>query len=273
MSAGGAAHAEVGTEAGALAACPVCGSDAAAPFATKDGHDFLRCAGCGFVYLERMPGDGELAALYNADGGAQGYDAKRRSRARRACMKLPRFFAYAWRKDTLDLGCGGGLMVAALGRIARRAVGLDIAAAAVARARADFPRFEFIAADYRAAGIADAAFDFVHASEIIEHVNDLAAFMGFLARIVRPGGHVYVTTPDIGHPKVPAAIGDWDVFAPPRHVQFFDRATLTMLFERHGFEARRKYRDAKPGLQMMFRKRADDGESEAPKRNLPGAGR
>ncbi len=265
------AGAMAGAAAAALAVCPVCGGDRAAHFAAKDGHDFLRCGDCSFVYLERMPDDAALAALYNGAGGAEGYDAKRRSRARRACMKLPRFFAYIWRKETLDLGCGGGLMVAALGRVARRAVGLDISAAAVARARLDFPAHEFIAADFRAAGIAEDAFDFVHASEIIEHVNDLAAFMGFLARIVRPGGHVYVTIPDIGHPKVPADLRDWDVFAPPRHVQFFDRATLTRLFERHGFEALRRYRDAKPGLQMMFRKRADNPEAELPPQGAQGA--
>ena len=236
------------------AGCAVCGADRPEPFADKDGYDFVRCAECGFVYLSPMPSDAELAALYNADGTAAGYDAKRRSRSRRAHMKLARFFPYAWRKEALDLGCGGGLMVAALGRIARRAVGLDIAREAVAAARAEFPQHDFIAADYRAADLPDETFDFVHASEIIEHVNDLDAFMDFVARVVRPGGHVYVTTPDIGHPKVPAEIRDWDVFAPPRHVQFFDERTLSRLFERHGFAVRRRYRDAKPGLQMMLRK-------------------
>ena len=234
-------------------ACPVC-DGGAAPYAAKDGYDFVRCAECGFVYLERMPGDAELAALYNADAGAASYRAKWRSRTRRAHMKLPRFYRYARGKAALDLGCGGGIVVAALGRIAERAVGLDIDKAAVAFARTRFPRHEFIAADYRAADVADGAFDFVHASEIIEHLNDLEAFMGFLARITRPGGHVYVTTPDIGHPKVPADVRDWDLFSPPRHVQFFDRTTLARLFARHGFEERRKYHDAKPGLQMLFRK-------------------
>ena len=234
--------------------CGVCGAVRAKPFAVKDDYDFVRCGECGFVYLDPMPSDAELAALYNADGSAAGYDAKRRSRSRRAHMKLPRFFPYVWRKDALDLGCGGGLTVAALGRIARRAAGLDIAREAVAAARADFPRHDFIAADFRDADVEDAAFDFVHASEIIEHVNDLDAFMGFVARVVRADGHVYITTPDIGHPKVPADVRDWDVFAPPRHVQFFDEGTLSRLFERYGFTARRRYRDAKPGLQMMFRK-------------------
>jgi len=254
MTAAAAARAE----APSPAACPVCDGGAGAPYAAQDGHDFLRCGDCGFVYLARMPDDAELAALYNArpdDVGAAGLDPKRRSRARRALGKLPRLIRYAWGKDALDLGCGGGVMVAALGRIARRAVGLDIDAAAVAAARAAYPAHEFVAADYRAAAFDDGEFDFVHASEIIEHVNDLAAFMGFLARVVRPGGHVYVTTPDIGHPKVPADPRDWDVFAPPRHVQFFDRATLGRLFARHGFTARRTYRDAKPGLQMLFVKR------------------
>ncbi len=235
-------------------ACKVCGASARARFAEKDGYAFVRCQECRFVFLDPMPADDELAALYNADGEARSGVGKRASRTRRAHMKLLRFFRYAAGKDTLDLGCGGGIMVAALGRVARRSAGLDIDSQAIGLARSSYPKHRFVAGHFRDAPFEADAFDFVHASEIIEHVNDLDAFMALLARITRPGGHVYITTPDIGHSKVPGDVRDWDLFAPPRHLQFFDRSTLTRLFANYGFEARRKYFDAKPGLQMLFRK-------------------
>lgn len=238
----------------ANAACPLCRSPEADPFADKDGYDFVRCRRCRLVYLDPMPGDAQLARLYNEQSGPETYRAKRRSRTRRAHLKLPRFLPYAFAKDVLDLGCGGGIMVSVLGRIARRAVGLDISEGAIDFARTAFPRHSFVCADFRDSTLPDNAFDFVHASEIIEHVNDLAGFMAFLARVTRQGGHVYITTPDIGHAAVPADVRQWDVFAPPRHLQFFDQDTLTEVFARSGFEARRRYRDRKPGLQMMFRK-------------------
>lgn len=232
--------------------CPLCGSPEAEPFARQDGYDFARCRQCRLVYLDPMPGDAQLAALYNQASGPDTYLAKRRSRTRRAHFKLLRLAPYAFAKDVLDLGCGGGIMVSALGRIARTAVGLDISEGAIACARAAFPRHAFLRADFRETDLAADSFDFVHASEIIEHVNDLAAFMAFVARVTRPGGHVYVTTPDIGHRARPADVRRWDVFSPPRHLQFFDRETLTEVFARSGFVARRRYRDRKPGLQMIF---------------------
>lgn len=235
------------------AGCPLCGSHKTEPFAEQDGYNFERCRRCRFVYLDPMPGDAQLAALYNEVGGPDTYLAKRRSRTRRAHMKLLRFLPYAFAKDVLDIGCGGGIMVSALGRIARRAVGIDISEGAIAFARATFPRHAFVCADYRETDLASDSFDFVHASEIIEHVNDLGAFMAFLARVTRPGGHVYVTTPDIGHKALPSDVRQWDVFSPPRHLQFFDKDTLSQVFARHGFVTRRRYRDRKPGLQMLFR--------------------
>lgn len=235
------------------AGCPLCGSPEAAPFAEQNGYNFARCRLCRFVYLDPMPGDAELAALYNAADGPDPYLAKRRSRTRRAHMKLLRFLPLAFAKDVLDLGCGGGIMVSALGRIARRAVGIDIGEQAIAFARASFPRHEFICADFRDVNLAADSFDFVHASEIIEHVNDLAAFMSFLAHVTRPGGHVYVTTPDIGHPALPTDVRQWDLFSPPRHLQFFDQDTISQAFARHGFVTVRRYRDRKPGLQILFR--------------------
>lgn len=243
----------------ANAGCPLCGSPKAEPFAEKDGYDFARCRRCRFVFLDPMPDDRQLADLYNEEGGPDTYFAKRRSRTRRAHFKLLRFFPHAFAKDVLDLGCGGGIMVSALGRIARRAVGIDISDSAIAFARAAFPRHEFVCVDFREADLAPDSFDFVHASEIIEHVNDLAGFMALLARVTRPGGHVYITTPDIGHGAVPADLHQWDMFSPPRHLQFFDQDTLTEVFARSGFTARRRYRDHKPGLQMLFRMPSGDG--------------
>ncbi|MHA1538460.1 MAG: class I SAM-dependent methyltransferase [Alphaproteobacteria bacterium] len=238
----------------AAAGCPLCGSHEAEPFAEKDGYEFARCRRCRFIYLDPMPSDRQLAAHYNEEGSHDAYLAKRSSRIRRAHGKLLRFFPYALAKDVLDLGCGGGFAVSALGRIARRAIGLDISENAIAFARTAFPRRTFICADFRESGLASDSFDFVHASEIIEHVNDLAGFMAFVTRVTRPGGCVYVTTPDIGHPAVPADVRQWDVFTPPGHLQFFDRDTLTDVFARSGFVARRHYRHRKPGLQMLFRK-------------------
>ncbi|MGH7662454.1 MAG: class I SAM-dependent methyltransferase [Vulcanimicrobiaceae bacterium] len=44
--------------------------------------------------------------------------------------------------------------------------------------------------------IADASFDLVSAMEVIEHLTDYAAFLRECRRVLRPGGRLYLTTPN-----------------------------------------------------------------------------
>lgn len=236
------------------AACRVCGAGTGAPFAHKDGYQFARCGHCGFVYLDPMPSSEALAALYDGGTGggitAESYP-KAASRLSRARVRALRFWRHLRGRDVLDIGCGGGFMVEAMGWLGARAVGVDIDSQAIAYATQQFPRRRFIAADFDDFAGHGLTFDFVHTSEVMEHVPDIGRYMTVLTAITRPGGRVFITTPDIGHRRVPDDVTEWDMFSPPTHVQFFDAATIATLFERHGFRLRRRYFKLKPGLQIL----------------------
>ena len=132
-----------------------------------------------------------------------------------------------------------------------RASGLDIAPQAIAYATRSFPEYRFYCEDMAVFAERGLAFDFIHCSEVIEHVADIAGFMAALARITRPGAQLYVITPDIGHWRVPGDVTAWNMFSPPTHLQFFTRRAIAILFERHGFRLRRVYLKLKPGLQVL----------------------
>jgi len=80
--------------------------------------------------------------------------------------------------------------------------------------------------------------------EVIEHVFDADSLLADLARVIRPGGWVVLTTPNIAHftYRVRALTGH----APKQegyHVRFFTRDRLLALVEANGFrvEARASY--------------------------------
>jgi 2-polyprenyl-6-hydroxyphenyl methylase/3-demethylubiquinone-9 3-methyltransferase len=99
----------------------------------------------------------------------------------------------------LDVGCGGGLMSEGMARRGGHVLGIDLAPEALAVARLHALEAE-IAVDYRHIAVealaesAPAGFDLVTCLEMLEHVPDPSAIVAALARLVRPGGNVIVST-------------------------------------------------------------------------------
>lgn len=97
----------------------------------------------------------------------------------------------------LDVGCGAGIAAEALARNGFQVTGLDAGAALIeaAQAHAD----PALGISYRTATTADliaegARFPVITALEVIEHVDDPAQFVADLARLLEPGGHLFLST-------------------------------------------------------------------------------
>jgi SAM-dependent methyltransferase len=139
----------------------------------------------------------------------------------------------------LDLGCGAGRFVAALQQAGADPVGVEIAEAALERARANAP-----GADLRlvepdgSLPLEHASVDLVWCSEVLEHVADTAHLLLEVRRVLRPGGRLLVTVPFHGRLKA-ALIGllRFDAHFDPlgQHLRFYTRASLTAVLE-DGFE-------------------------------------
>ncbi len=234
----------------------MCRQGGARYFGEKSGYTLFRCAACGFLYLDPMPGPQDFARLYEGAAGAaiESYP-KAASRRRRGFIKAVKFLRYVRGRDVLDVGCGGGFVAHAMGRVGARAVGIDPHGPSIDYARRTFPECEFHRGGAEGFQATGRQFDFLYCSEVIEHVPDADIFAAALARLCRPGGHLFVTTPDIGHWRVPKDLLSWNLVDPPRHVRYFTVESLRLLLERHGFALRRKIFKIKPGLQVLAERR------------------
>lgn len=120
-----------------------------------------------------------------------GLDVRWRRRAV-AALALPRGAL------VLDLACGTGDFVVTLGRCGYRAIGVDYAAAMLARAHRRSPA-PLVRADVLHLPLATASVDGATCGFALRNVTDIQALLGEMARVVRPGGRVALL--ELGEPE------------------------------------------------------------------------
>ena len=138
----------------------------------------------------------------------------------------------------LDLGCGFGRHAFEAARRGASVVALDAGPDEVAQVRAtlgamvdagelapDDPATAVVG-DALALPFADATFDRVIASEVLEHIPDDTSAMRELARVLKPGGAMAVTVPRCVPEAVNWVLSDEYHDTPGGHVRIYRRSTL-----------------------------------------------
>ena len=138
----------------------------------------------------------------------------------------------------LDLGCGAGAFTQiAADAGAGVAIGIEVAQAAIDRAKAEHPVLEFKLAPIDGPlPLQDASFDLVWASEVIEHVADTAIWLSEVRRVIAPGGRLLLTTP--AHGRLRLLLGGIERYSEPQgdHLHLYTARSLRALLEEFGFD-------------------------------------
>jgi SAM-dependent methyltransferase len=156
----------------------------------------------------------------------------------------------------VDLGCGDGsvLAVAARQLTAHRFAGIDWSVAALRRARGLGLTVLRAGVDATGLPFADGAVDVVIMSELIEHLVDPDRAMAEVQRVLRPGGSLLLSTPNLAawYNRGLLAFGFQPVFSevslrgvygrPGRvvagHLRLFTRRALAEFLAASGFRVR-----------------------------------
>jgi len=96
----------------------------------------------------------------------------------------------------LDVGCGGGFLSNALARGGHAVTGVDASSTSLAvAARHDSTRsVRYVLGDARRLPFADASFEVVCAMDFLEHIDEPAAVIAEVARVLAPGGLFFFHT-------------------------------------------------------------------------------
>lgn len=101
-------------------------------------------------------------------------------------------------RKVIDVGCGEGYGPAMLGEVADSVLGIDLAPEVVAHARERYSseKISFEVMDVNRLEVPDGAFDLAVSFQVVEHLVDESGYFSELARVLKPGGLAFLTTPN-----------------------------------------------------------------------------
>lgn len=228
--------------------CPACDSSEHTRKGIKDNFPMLSCKRCKTLYTSYLP-DGESALNYD-----DYYPPKNLTFPdfihQRLDELMVNFASYRRTNRFLDVGCGAGSLLQAAVRANWLAEGLEISPPAVKHLKqAGFNvRCEYL----EQANYPDGHFDVVAASEVLEHVPNVQPFLAEVARVLRPGGLFYATTPN-GAGGSALALGlKWSVVSPPEHLQLFSVKGMKMLLVKVALRPLRVVSEGINPFEMLY---------------------
>lgn len=238
--------------------CTLCGPATSAtslepsPVALDARLRLVRCDTCGHVRLSHRPGHIEMTHSFSRDylencALAEYETCGSLARVGGKLVLFPfgnyRFFrpvlnsVRPFRRNgtIVDCGSGVGFLVDALQRDGWSAVGIEISPVLVACGKTSFGLDLRVTSFDSLERFTD--LDAVTLVEIIEHLFDPVAVLRQVRGWLRPGGGVYITTPNFDCDDRRRAGMAWDAICAD-HYQYFTATTLTRALEMTGFQVR-----------------------------------
>lgn len=199
--------------------CPACRSSDYVKRGHKNGFEMLSCIACKTLFTSRLP-DAKSAKDYS-DYYSEANLTAPPFISQRLDEIIAQFIPYRQTGRLLDVGFGAGTLLEAACRAGWKACGVDVSPRAVKHVRA--LGFDVVCGTLAEASYPNDSFDVVTASELLEHVADVQELLFEVARVLRPGGLLWLTTPN-GRGLSGRLLGlGWTVVAPPEHLQLLSR--------------------------------------------------
>ncbi len=194
-----------------------------------------KCGHCGFSEITEVPSEETVKAIYSQmeyfyHNKYQNTETLNKEHKRR--LGFVSEFIHHPDANILEVGCAAGDFIKYIdGKYVMW--GIDVSDAAIAEAKRKLPEIQ----DRLHAGFIEKQtyppnfFDGVVMWDVIEHLRDPFAVLDQLFYHLKPSGHLFLSTPNIGSMTAKVLGKYWPLMTPPEHLSFFTRKSFKFLFE------------------------------------------
>lgn len=206
----------------------------------QDHFSINRCLVCRTVFLTPSPTPEQLEQAYDDSYYGRGQakfigfiemvlDYFRSARAR----KVSRYISPP--AKILDIGCGNGRFLGNLIDKGYETCGIELPGKAAQRAR-KIPRLHLKIGRLSANDFHDKYFDAITMWHVFEHFSEPKSTLKIIQKIVKPGGYLIISMPNIESFQSRLFRGKWLALDPPKHLFFMGAADLASNIKGFGFD-------------------------------------
>lgn len=221
--------------------CPLCGNKRAKKFWAMSGYRLAKCDICAMVW-DFFPPSNQLAVYdesyfinENPKGGYANYFEGMRINKKTFLERLKKIEnKYGKKGKILDVGCAlGDCLVEAKKLGWKNAKGLEVSdyAFKIAKKRNLKVKRGVLEENYFRKG----SFDVVLYQDVIEHIVNPVAELKKVYEILKPGGLIFIVTPDIEGVWSRMLGSFWYHYKPYEHLSYFSQKTIKLLLKQSGF--------------------------------------
>jgi len=224
-----------------FAQCPVCGKKNSKKYRVTSKYKLASCEYCGMIWDSSTPQN--LIAQYNEQyytnenpkGGYANYFDGMVVNKKTFSDRLKKIEKRIGKGKLLDVGCALGDCLEEAKRLGwKDAEGLEVSKYAYNFAKKRGLKVKNSA--LKRSTYSKETFDVVLYQDVLEHIADPVDELKKVLKLLKPGGFIYLVTPDVGGWWSKLLGSLWYHYKPIEHVVYFTQRTMRFALEKAGFK-------------------------------------
>jgi SAM-dependent methyltransferase len=242
--------------------CCICGSADSSPFCCKDSQKYVQCVHCGHVYLPIFSDNYQKTSTtvlpepvtHHVSDCKQQWDFSSFKREKVFLPRLKTISRYTQPGLLLDIGCANGAFIKAAIGEGWEGCGIELRKSSAQLARS--VGLKIYTEPLEKLALAGGVYSAITLWQVLEHLADPQTVLQECNRIMKLGGVLAFSTPNIKSIGWLVLKEYWPAIDPGAHCNLFDSANLERLMNRFGFsKCRIDCLDLQPATLKQFKSR------------------